>query len=101
VAPRGTATKQPGGCIYNQTGELVWSAAAQGYEQTMQFAVEQYHGQSVITMWQGAFNAAGYGNGYNLLLDSQYKVSQHWGWQRGYEGVTRYLSFPSQVIANV
>jgi hypothetical protein len=78
VAPRGSATHQGGGCIFSQSGDLVWSAAADGYVQTMQFAVQQYNDQPVIVMWQGGFNRAGYGNGYNLILDSQYKVrSRH------------------------
>ncbi len=63
----------------------------------MQYAVQQYKGESVITIWQGSFNAAGYGSGYNLLLDSQYKVGHSSMAAKAYVDSIA----TSQVIANV
>lgn len=72
--PRGSSERQGSAAIFNQTGELIWSAFVDGYTQTMQFAVQTYKNESVLTMWQGDFNSNGYGNGSNLLLDSTYSV---------------------------
>lgn len=74
VGPRGTNVQQAGGVIYNQTGELIYAAAVDGYQQTMRFGVQTYQNKSVLTMWQGQFNAGGYGSGYNVMLDSTYSI---------------------------
>ncbi|KAJ9126351.1 hypothetical protein QFC24_002085 [Naganishia onofrii] len=74
VGPRGTATHQAAPYIYNQTGELVWDGALDGYTQTMAYSVQQYQNKPVLAIWQGQFNAGGYGSGYNLLLNETYQV---------------------------
>lgn len=74
VAPYGPSVAQPGGVIYDQDGTLIWSAAANGYSETRQFSVQQYKGESVLTMWQGEINDKGYGWGYHLILDTSYQV---------------------------
>jgi hypothetical protein len=75
VSLRFTDVPQAAGHIYDQTGELVWSAFVDGYNETMQFQRQVYKGQPVITMWQGKWDGLGYGTGRCLVLDSQYKVS--------------------------
>ncbi|KAJ9118209.1 hypothetical protein QFC22_004115 [Naganishia vaughanmartiniae] len=74
IGPRGTATHQAAPYIYNQTGELVWDGSLDGYTQTMAYSVQQYRNKSVLAIWQGQFNAGGYGSGYNLLLNETYQV---------------------------
>jgi hypothetical protein len=50
VSLRFTDVPQAAGHIYDQTGELVWSAFVDGYNETMQFQRQVYKGQPVITI---------------------------------------------------
>ena len=74
VGPRGTETHQAAPYIYNQTGELVWDGSLDGYTQTMAYSVQEYQNKPVLAIWQGQFNAGGYGFGYNVLLNQSYQV---------------------------
>jgi hypothetical protein len=40
----------------------------------MAYSVQQYQNKPVLAIWQGQFNAGGYGSGYNLLLNETYQV---------------------------
>jgi hypothetical protein len=50
------------------------AAAPFSLGQSMSFQVGQYKGEDVIALWQGQFNAGGYGSGRGLLLNSSYDV---------------------------
>lgn len=40
----------------------------------MAYSVQRYQEKPVLAIWQGQFNAGGYGFGYNLLLNQSYEV---------------------------
>lgn len=52
----------------------MWDGALDGFTQTMAYSVQQYQNKPVLAIWQGQFNAGGYGFGYNLLLNQSYQV---------------------------
>jgi hypothetical protein len=52
----------------------VWDGSLDGYTQTMAYSVQEYQNKPVLAIWQGQFNAGGYGFGYNLLLNQSYQV---------------------------
>ncbi|OCF44771.1 hypothetical protein I317_01461 [Kwoniella heveanensis CBS 569] len=76
LAPRGTDVSDPTALILTPDGEVVWFGAAEefGYAQSMAFQTGYYKGQQVITIWDGRFNAAGYGNGFGIILDQSYSL---------------------------
>lgn len=76
VSLRSFDVRQVAGHIYDQTGELVWSAYVDGYKETMQFERQVYKGRPVITMWQGRWDGPVFGTGTHLVLDSQYNVRE-------------------------
>ncbi|KAL0577330.1 hypothetical protein V5O48_004654 [Marasmius crinis-equi] len=71
-APRGKDVKQPGGVIWNQDGTMVWSAADFG--ETLLFYPVKYKNKDHILIWTGQFSAAGFGFGFNLLVNQSYAV---------------------------
>lgn len=72
IAPRGTDAVAPGPYIYDAYGDLIWDGSA--YGESMSFATYTYQNNTVIALWQGSFNSAGYGSGHGLLLDDTYSV---------------------------
>lgn len=72
IAPRGTSVEAPGAYIFSGDGELIWDGSEFG--QAMSFTPKMYKGQPVIAMWQGEFNANGYGMGHGLLINQSYQV---------------------------
>lgn len=78
IAPRYPAnnTFTDGPLIVDSDLQPVWMGAAAPFSfgQSMSFQVGQYKGEEVIALWQGQFNAGGYGSGRGLLLNSSYDV---------------------------
>ncbi|RXK36052.1 hypothetical protein M231_06700 [Tremella mesenterica] len=72
IAPRDTSVLAHGAYIFDNDGEMVWDGSSWG--ETMAFSVQTYQGKSVLALWKGAFNAGGYGNGKQILLDDMYQV---------------------------
>ncbi|WVQ98406.1 hypothetical protein IAU59_005529 [Kwoniella sp. CBS 9459] len=75
LAPRGTDVTDLTALILTRDGEVVWFGAAPefGYAQSMAFQTGYHKGEQVIAIWDGQFNAAGYGNGFGIILDQTYK----------------------------
>ena len=71
LAPRGSDVKAFGAYIFDGSGEMVWDGSEWG--QTMTFSVETYQGEPVLAVWTGAFNAGGWGDGKQVLLDTSYR----------------------------
>lgn len=78
IAPRWptNASFADGPLIVDDALQPVWMGAAAPFSlgQSMSFQVGQYKGEDVIALWQGQFNAGGYGSGRGLLLNSSYDV---------------------------
>lgn len=72
IAPRGTAVAQAGALIVDPAGQLIWDGSV--YGQTLAFSAQTYLGQPVIAIWGGKFNAGGYGQGHDVILDQTYSV---------------------------
>lgn len=78
IAPRWPTneTFADGPLILDSELQPVWMGAAPPFSfgQAMSFQVGQYKEEEVIALWQGQFNAGGYGSGRGLLLNSSYDV---------------------------
>jgi Arylsulfotransferase (ASST) len=76
LAPKGYAEEGPGQqgtMIVDTDGQLVWFLPTFGADQVpMNFKVQRYRGQQVLTWWQGAI-ADGRGDGVGLIYDSSYR----------------------------
>ena len=59
--------------MFDYQGELVWDGTGL-IGQTMAFQTYVYNSSSVIAVWQGLFNGAGYGDGVSLLVDDTYRI---------------------------
>ena len=78
VAPRGYAAGTPspgtsGLMIVDRQGQLVWFGSPLGGT-PLNFAVQQYRGQPVLTWSAGSVNAAGVTTGTSYIADSSYRV---------------------------
>lgn len=70
----GPAPGQPGVMIVDRAGRLVWFehiAPAAPFD----FNVQSYHGQPVLTWWQGTVGP-GYGAGVGQMADSSYRLTR-------------------------
>lgn len=76
IGPRGyltSSTGQPGLMIVDSNGRLVWFGDAIGGT-PLNFTVQQYRGQPVLTWSAGYANAQGITFGTSYIADSSYKV---------------------------
>ncbi|KAJ3980810.1 ASST-domain-containing protein [Lentinula detonsa] len=71
-APRGASVLRQGAAIYDQTGSLVWDGSI--YGQTLSFSVVTYLGEPHIILWSGSVASTGVGNGYDILLNTEYEL---------------------------
>ncbi len=63
---------QDGPMILDNEGRLVWFRPVQSEDQdAMDFKVQRYKGEPVLTWWQGTHS--GYGNGEYVIFDSSYR----------------------------
>lgn len=76
IAPRGylaTSVGQPGLMIADREGNLVWFGSPIGGT-PLNFTVQEYRGQPVLTWSAGYVNAAGITYGTSYIADSSYRV---------------------------
>jgi Arylsulfotransferase (ASST) len=76
IAPRGylaSSVGQPGLMIVDREGRLVWFGSPIGGT-PLNFAVQEYRGQPVLTWSAGYVNAAGITYGTAYIADSSYRV---------------------------
>lgn len=65
---------QWGAMIIDGSGQLVWfRAAGTPPLKVANFGVQEYHGQQVLTWWEGTETTLGYGLGDYLIFDSSYR----------------------------
>lgn len=62
---------QNGPEIVSPTGQLVWFNPVPHCDMSSEFQVQQYHGQPVLTWWQG-YSAQGMGFGQDMIYNSSY-----------------------------
>jgi hypothetical protein len=76
---------QDGPMILDNSGELVWFRPLQREEQdTMDFKVQHYRGEPVLTWWEGTHT--GYGHGEYVIADSSYQEITRVCAGNGYRG---------------
>jgi hypothetical protein len=63
---------QNGPEIVSSTGQLVWFNPVPHCDMASDFAVQQYHGQPVLTWWQG-YSADGMGFGQDMIYNTSYQ----------------------------
>ena len=76
IAPRGylaSSVGQPGLMIVDRQGRLVWFGSPIGGT-PLNFAVQEYRGQPVLTWSAGYVNAAGITYGTSYIADSSYRL---------------------------
>lgn len=71
VAPK-KGEAQPGAMILDNEGQPVWFRPVPDGQRAMDFKVQSYRGEPVITWWEGVV-AAGHGDGEYVILDSYYR----------------------------
>jgi hypothetical protein len=64
---------QAGPLIFSPTGQLVWFNPIPNRGAAFNTAVQRYHGQQVLTYWQGYTNS-GYGAGEDVILNHHYQT---------------------------
>jgi hypothetical protein len=63
----------PGPMIADQAGNLVWFHPLPANDAATNFHPQLYHGQTVLTWWQGRILALGFGQGVNEIYTSSYR----------------------------
>src|SRR5215218_1730421 len=89
LAPKNGPTEespsQDGPLILDNSGEPVWFHPLHNEDQdTMDFKVQYYKGEPVLTFWEG--HHTGYGRGEYVILDSSYREIKRVRAGNGYEG---------------
>ncbi len=64
---------QRGPLIVGPAGRLVWFHPLRSKEKAADLRVQRYHGQPVLTWWQGYENA-GVGKGEDIIVDDHYRL---------------------------
>jgi Arylsulfotransferase (ASST)/TAT (twin-arginine translocation) pathway signal sequence len=83
--PREESPSQDGPLILDDRGEPVWFRPLHNEEKdTMDFKVQYYQGEPVLTFWEGYHT--GYGLGEYVILDSSYKEIKRLEAGNGYLG---------------
>lgn len=75
---------QDGLMILDGDGQPVWLLPVHGDEDAMDFRVQSYRGEPVLTWWQGVHE--GWGQGEYLIYDSSYREIARFGAGNGYAG---------------
>ena len=65
---------QGGPMILSGTGSLVWFHPLPRGTSSTDLRVQRYHGQPVITWWQGTITSAGHGLGVDKILNDRYQT---------------------------
>lgn len=75
---------QDGPMILDGDGQPVWLLPVLGEEDAMDFRVQRYRGEPVLTWWQGVHE--GWGQGEYLVYDRSYREIARFGAVGGYAG---------------
>ncbi len=75
---------QHGPMILDGDGRLLWMLPMSGEDDAMDFRVQRYQGEPVLTWWQGVH--AGWGQGEYVVYDSSYGEVARFGAGNGYAG---------------
>lgn len=75
---------QDGPMILDGDGQPVWLLPVLGEEDAMDFRVQSYRGEPVLTWWQGVHE--GWGQGEYLIYDNSYQEIARFGAGNGYAG---------------
>jgi hypothetical protein len=70
----GPGPGQYGAAIYTPQGRLVWFQPLAGGLNALNLGVQAYEGQQMLTWWQGRVRGAGFGQGENVVMDSNYQT---------------------------
>jgi hypothetical protein len=70
----GPGPGQYGALIYTPQGRLVWFDKLSGGLTAEDLSVQYYQGQPVLTFWQGKVLSLGFGQGEDLVLNSNYQT---------------------------
>ncbi len=70
---KGTA----GPMIADQDGNLIWFKPLPAGEAATNFQVQEYEGKPVLTWWQGRILEVGFGQGEDVVYDSDYQQIAH------------------------
>lgn len=77
---------QSGAYIVDNTGEPVWfHKPGLDMSEAMELRVQEYHGQPVLTWWQGA-KPIGYGVGHFVIANAAYEPIAHLQVSNGFQG---------------
>jgi hypothetical protein len=83
--PDESSPSQDGAMIFDNRGDLVWFWPLESEEQdVMDFKVQSYLGEDVLTFWVGTHT--GYGKGEYIILDSSYEEVGRVRAANGYAG---------------
>jgi hypothetical protein len=76
LAPyQGTGT--PGPMIVNQSGQLIWFHPLGAGDSATNLSPQTYHGQTVLTWWQGRILMLGFGQGEDEIYNTAYQPVAH------------------------
>ncbi|MGN6371772.1 MAG: arylsulfotransferase family protein [Solirubrobacteraceae bacterium] len=64
---------QYGPMIFDNEGGLVWFHPLRAGREAADFRVQRYHGQDVLTWWEGDILRLGYGVGVDVIADRHYR----------------------------
>lgn len=70
----GPGPGQFGPLIYTPQGRLVWFEPLPAGENALDLNVQSYEGQSVLTWWRGRVLSAGFGQGEDVITNSNYET---------------------------
>ncbi len=65
---------QNGPMIFNQAGDLIWFNPAPAGDAATNLQVQQLDGKPVLTYWQGYIPPQGFGEGEEVVLNSDYQL---------------------------
>ncbi len=70
----GPGPGQFGPLIYTPQGRLVWFDALSGGRGAENLSIQSYEGQRNLTWWQGSVLSLGFGQGEDIVMDSNYQT---------------------------
>ncbi len=73
LAPTPLGQAQVGPLIVDPAGEVIWFRPMGGGHWAMNFQVQEYRGEPVLTWWEGRVINPGYGQGEGVIFDSSYR----------------------------
>ena len=68
--------ESPGGSVIRDArGDLVWMGLNTSAHHRMDINAQTYRGKPVLTWWEGALTAAGFGLGVGMIADTSYRTT--------------------------